>query len=214
MVASWPWRTSWRASSTTCFWAPPRVSSLMMNSTRTARLLGSTLVLPVPAAAPHLEGEQQPQPLHVQAVVPRTALAEIGDRAAHRRGVEEASFTDAPRREVLVHERGELAAQPGRERDREALLRALDELARHVPVEHLAQQVLRAERSAAHRERKAQRELDQAMVEHRLAPLEAGGHRGAIHFGEDVVGQVMAQVAVHHLVGDAARAFHALARAG
>src|SRR6185437_8848587 len=168
MVASWPRRTSSFDSSITCFWAPPRVSSLMMNSTRMRDSLRSTLVSGVPAAAPHLEGEEQPDLLHVQAVVRRAALAEIRDRAAHLRRVEEPAPPDAAVGEVFVDERGELPAQPARERDREALLGPLDELLRHVAVEDLAQQVLRAERAAAHREGQAQRELDEPVVEHRL----------------------------------------------
>src|SRR5690348_4888919 len=111
----------------------------MMNSTRMDRFLRSTLVVALPAAAPHLEREQQPHLLHVEAVVRGTALAEIGDRAAHRRGIEEAARADALGGEVLVHQRRQLAAQPRGERDREALLRALDELPRHVLVEDLAQ---------------------------------------------------------------------------
>jgi hypothetical protein len=81
-------------------------------------------------------------------------------------------------------ERREVAPQPVRERHREALLRALHHLARHVLVQDAAHQVLGPERSAAQVQRKAQRELHQAMVEQRLAAFEPRGHRGAVDLGE------------------------------
>src|SRR5665213_959435 len=174
-LSSSPRRTSSRASSITCFCAPPKVSSLIMNSTRMFDALRFVLRSALPARAPHLEGDEEPELLHVEAIARRAPVAEIGDGARDRIRVEEATRADALRREVFVDQRRELAAQPARERDREALLGPLEQLARHVLVEHLAQQVLGAERSAAHLERQAEGELHQAVVEHRLAALEAAG---------------------------------------
>src|SRR5207237_9081251 len=157
LAASWTWRTSRRPSSTTCFWAPPSVSSLIMNSTRMVHSGGFLDRLREPAFAPHLEGEQQPQLLHVEAVVRGAALAEIAHRARGLVGIEHAARAHAARREVFIDEPRELAAQPLGERDREALLRPLHQRARHVAVEDAAQQVLGPERAAAKRERQAQR---------------------------------------------------------
>src|SRR5881394_1240218 len=110
MAASCPWRTSSFASSTTCFCAPPKVSSLMTNSTRIGRLLVESFGGMHPALAPHLEGEQVPELLGVEPVVARPAVAEVGDRPFDARRVEEPALADAPGRKVLVDERRELAA--------------------------------------------------------------------------------------------------------
>src|SRR6185312_13249169 len=132
MAASWPWRTSWRASSITCFCAPPRVSSLIVNSTRMRDLLAPVTF--VPTAPPHLEGEEEPHFVHVQPVVAGPALAEVRDGAPDLVRVEQAAGTHARGRQVFVDERRQLAPQPGRQRDCEALLGTLDQLARHVAV--------------------------------------------------------------------------------
>src|SRR5689334_13379402 len=126
MAASWPSRTSWQASSATCFWAPWKPRSLMTNNTRMRRLLGPGSPAH-PALAPQLEGDEVPELLHVEAVVAAAAIAEIGDGARHHVGVEDAGVADALRREVLVHQGGQLSAQPPRERDAEALLRPLQD---------------------------------------------------------------------------------------
>src|SRR5881394_2009948 len=106
MAASWPWRTSSFASSTTCFWAPPKVSSLMTNSTRIGRLLvAESFGRTHPALAPHLEGEQVPELLRIEPVVAGAAVAEVGHGSFHARRIEEPALADAPGREVLVDER-------------------------------------------------------------------------------------------------------------
>src|SRR5947207_15152262 len=101
MAAPCPWRTSSRASSTTCFWAPPSVSSLIMNSTRMGFLLGAALE---PAVAPHLESEQQPHLLHVEPVVRRPAVAEVGHRPRRFVGIDQSAGAHAPRLEVFVQQ--------------------------------------------------------------------------------------------------------------
>src|SRR6185503_8217494 len=168
MAASWPTRTSSRASSTTCFWAPPSVSSLIMNSTRIVDSVSFGAALQ-PAVAPHLEGEQQPDLLHVEPVVGRAAIAEVRHRFRRFVGIDQAAGAHALAAEVFVEQPRQLAAQPRGERDREALLRPVDELARDMAIEDLAQEVLGAQRSAAQRERQAQREFGEAMVEERIA---------------------------------------------
>src|SRR4029078_1255571 len=165
MAASWPSRTSWQASSATCFWAPCKPRSLMTNNTRMRRLLGLRGSAAHPALAPQLEGDEVPELLHVEAVVAGAAVAEIGDGARHHVGVEDAGAAKALRREVLVHQGGQLPAQPPGQRDAEALLRALQDLARHELVQHAAQEVLGAQRPAAKAHRQPQRELRQAVVE-------------------------------------------------
>src|SRR6185503_21238201 len=103
MAASWPLRTSWRLTSTTCFCAPPKVSSLMMKSTRTAhlRLADSAVHPPLP---PHLEGEQVPELLRIEAIVAGTAVAEIGHRARNQPRIEKTPLANAPRGEVFGDE--------------------------------------------------------------------------------------------------------------
>src|SRR5690242_12967184 len=86
----------------------------------------------LPAAAPHLEGEQQPDLLHAEALVGGPALAEIGGRAAYGVRIEDPGLLHALRVQVLVEERGQLPAQPPPQRDREALLGPVDQLARHM----------------------------------------------------------------------------------
>src|SRR6185436_19541245 len=149
MAASCPWRTSSFESSTTCFCAPPKVSSLMTNSTRIGRLLVESFGGTHPALAPHLEGEQVPELLRVEPVVVGTAVAKVGDSPLHDLRIEEPALADAPGREVLVDERCELAAQPTGERHREALLRTLEQLAWHVLVQDAAREMLRTQRAAA-----------------------------------------------------------------
>src|SRR5690349_12927995 len=99
----------------------------MTNSTRMRGTLRSCVLAGHPALAPELERDEVPELLHVEAVVALAAVAEIGDGALHHVGIEEPPVADAARRQVFVHQRGELGAQPPRERDREALLRPLDE---------------------------------------------------------------------------------------
>src|SRR5260221_14177164 len=133
-----------------------------------------------PAAAPHLESHEVPYLLRVEAVVRRRAFAEVGERRAHLGRIEKAGPAHARRRQAFVEKRCQVPAQPVAERNRESLLGALDQLARPVPIEHLAQQVLGAERSAAKTQRQAQRALCEAVVEERLAALEARRPRRAI----------------------------------
>src|SRR5512132_2116959 len=181
MATSCPPRASSRESSTTCFWAPWKPRSLMTNNTRMRRtLLQLVARARHPALAPELERDEVPEPLHVEPVVAGPAVAEVGDRPRDHVRVEDAGLADALRGEVLVHQGRQLPAQPARERHAEALLRALEQLARHVLVEDLAQQVLGSQLAAAHGKRQAHGELHQAMVEERLAALEAGGHRRAV----------------------------------
>src|SRR5438876_4790210 len=148
MATWWPPRSSSRASSTTCFCAPCRPRSLITNNTRMLGALRRALVRLHPAAAPHLEGEQVPELLGVEAVVARAALAEIAHRARHHARIEDARLANAILGEVFAHERGELAAQPACERHAESLLGPLEQLTRHVLVEDLAQQVLGPQRPA------------------------------------------------------------------
>src|SRR5439155_5649446 len=127
MATACPRAASSRDSSTTCFCAPWRPRSLIMNSTRIERiLLAFLLFLGHPARAPHLEGEQVPELLRVEPVVGAAALAEVAHGLANLVRVEEAALLDARRRQVLVHEGREVAPQPARERHAEALLRALE----------------------------------------------------------------------------------------
>src|SRR5579862_3904994 len=150
MATALPWRASCLASSTTCFWAPPRPRSLIVNSTRMLGPFVAVAQVPGPALAPHLEREQEPHFLHVDAIVRGAAVTEIGDRRRHHHGIEKPGIADALRIEVLVDQRREVAPQPARERNREALLGPLDQVARQAAVEDLAQQVLGAERAAPH----------------------------------------------------------------
>src|SRR6478735_4205676 len=135
MATSCPERSSSRESSTTCFCAPWNARSLMTNSTR----IGRSLRVAVrgfghPALAPQLERDEVPEALRVEAVVAGATLVEVAHRRGDHVGVEDARIADARRGQVLVHQGRELAAHPARERDREALLRPLDDLARHVLV--------------------------------------------------------------------------------
>src|SRR5688500_1370492 len=124
-------RSSSRASSTTCFCAPCSARSLITSKTRMHLLRRGNAVRAPPAShpalAPELEGDQVPELLHVQPVVARPALAEVGDRPGHHVRVEESRLADALRIEVAVDERCQLAAQPARAGNGEALLGALEQ---------------------------------------------------------------------------------------
>ena len=98
--------------------------------------------------------------------------------------------------EHLAGERLELAAQPGRGRDREAALAAVHDLGRHQRLHRLAQQHLL--REAAHLEPRRQREgeIRHERVEEGDARLERVRHRGAVGLHEQVVDEVDAEVDV------------------
>src|SRR6186713_398734 len=92
---------------------------------RLDRLALATLARTHPALAPQLEGDQVPELLHVEPVVARPALVEVRHRARDHVGIEDAGRADATGIEVTGRQVRELAPQPGRQRDAEALLRAL-----------------------------------------------------------------------------------------
>src|SRR5437868_8046619 len=104
MPASWPLRTSSRASSATCFCAPWNPRSLMTNSTRMRGTLRLLAAAGHPALAPELERDQVPELLHVEAVVAGAAVAEVRDRTRDHVRVEDARVANALRREVGMHQ--------------------------------------------------------------------------------------------------------------
>ena len=72
----------------------------------------------------------------------------------------------------------ERTAKPGVDGNLEAHLRAIDERAGHVAVEHAPKHALATAPLHLHRTRKRPCELDDAVVQQRLARLEAGGADG------------------------------------
>src|SRR5262249_45473970 len=144
--------------------------------------------------APRLEAEQVPLERRV------AGLAGVMRRPAppHRLRVEVAPAAQPLRREQVLRPAAQRAAQPGRERDPEPLLRAVEERARHVALEHAPQQPLALPSAPLEPDRQPPRELDDAVVEQRAAHLEAHAHARAIDLGEDVLGQVPGEVEELH----------------
>ena len=65
-------------------------------------------------------------------------------------------------------------------------------------MQQLSQQPLSAAILHFHRERQRPCELDEAVIEKRLARFETDCHAGAIDFDEDVVGKIRDLIEVHH----------------
>ena len=112
------------------------------------------------------------------------------DQRAHRLGPEEALPPQRLRAQRLAGERLELAAQPGRGRDREAALLAAHDPAGDERRDRLAQQHLLAQAAHAVAGRQREREVRHHRVEERHASLERMRHRGAVGLHQQVVHEV------------------------
>ena len=82
------------------------------------------------------------------------------------------------------------ASEPFVNRNGDAHLRPLDDLLRNVPVKHLAQQSLLDAVLEFVMGRQSRGELENAVIEQRLAAFETDRHGGAVDLGEDVVREV------------------------
>ena len=111
---------------------------------------------------------------------------DVGDVEETRRG--------RRRREPIDQPVPERARQRLRDRDREAALAPREHGLRHDAGERFAQHHFRREPSHLPRRRQAGRVLDQRPLEERRPDLEAREHRGAIHLGEERIGQVKEQI--------------------
>src|SRR5579871_2087209 len=152
---------------TRCISAPP-----MSSRGTTMRTCGSTLARPRrhgamrarcrPAPPPGLEHQNGPQRIGPVAA----ALDVIRPQLTDRTHVEIAA-AELLRIEQVLRPVAQRTAQPTRQRHTEAHLRTIDQVARHVAVEHAAQQPLRL--AAAHLEMPWQGpgKFDDSMVEQR-----------------------------------------------
>src|SRR5262245_1190844 len=123
------------------------------------RLLSSGFV------APGLEAEEVPQ----QEPVVAPAREVLRPDLAHRGGVEGGAAAQAVGGEQILGPLAQRPAQPGRERDAEPLLRALEECARHIALEDPPQEPLALAPPPLELDRKPPGELDDAVVEQRAA---------------------------------------------
>ena len=111
-------------------------------------------------------------------------------------GVEPAGFGE---RRAVGDRRGlgrERAAEPGADRGDEAHLAAVEDLVGQPAAQRPLHQPFAAAAAQPHPRRQPRRELDQPMVEQRLARLEAHRHAGAVDLGEDVAGEPDHQVGI------------------
>jgi len=92
------------------------------------------------------------------------------------------------------------AAQPAVDRYPEAHLGAIEQGARHMLGQHLAQQPLALAATNLVLQRQRPGELDDLARQHRYPGLQTDRHRGAIDLHENVVGQVAQAIVEHHEV--------------
>ena len=80
----------------------------------------------------------------------------------------------------------------------EALLRPREDLGWQRVAHRLAQDVLALTVAVLHVRRQRHRELDELVIEERLAPLDRARHRDAVHARQQQLGQPLAQLEVGH----------------
>jgi hypothetical protein len=100
------------------------------------------------------------------------AVAMLGPEPRRPRGLEDAALAQAPVGEQGVGHRRERAAQPFADRRLEPLLAALQDGRGHALLEDLAQQVLAAAVLQLERRRHRRGELEQPVIEQRVARFE------------------------------------------
>src|SRR5437762_9965100 len=81
-------------------------------------------------------------------------------------------------------------AEPARQRNREALLGPVQDLARQIRLHRLLQQVLALLTADLQCGRQGRQPFHQRMIHQRLADLERMGHAGSIDLGVDVADQI------------------------
>ena len=104
--------------------------------------------------------------------------------------VEDAAIAQAAVEQQGVDHRRERAAQPFADRRLEAVLGTIDDRLRNPALEQPPQQVLAAAVLQLQRRRHGRGELEQLVIEQRLARLERHRHAHPIDLGQDVVDEV------------------------
>ena len=129
-----------------------------------------------------------------------------------RSRIEQPALGEPPLRQQLLRPGAQRTPEPLSDRQREAHLRPLDQMLRHVAVKHLTQQPFAL--AATHQETRRQPpgEFHDAMVEQRHPHFERDRHARAIDLGENVVGKIGGGVEILHAVERIGRAWRRCSR--
>src|SRR5262249_39945006 len=92
----------------------------------------------------------------------------------------------------------ERSAEPVGDRDGEADLLTIDQVAWHASIQRLPQDPLPSPLADLKTLRQSPAELTQAVVEQGDARLEAYRHARPVHLGEEIVGKIAALIGEHH----------------
>ena len=119
---------------------------------------------------------------------------------AHRGRLEDAFLAQARFVQQAFGPVTQRTAQPGVDGHRKALLGPLDELTRHVLVQHLPQQPLALAVAQLQRLRQPPGKLHHPVIQEGHAAFQRHAHRGPVHLHQDVVGHVGQRIQRHHLL--------------
>src|SRR5215470_7658494 len=147
------------------------------------RRLGPALMGQV-VIAPGIEHHQGPEDLAMVSA----AVDVLRGQPRHRALRDQAASSQ--RREAVLHDRTERAAQPGRDGNAEPLLASPHHARRQDARERGFQDVLRAPSPELQRARDRRRQLDESRIEKRRADLEARGHGGPVHGDQGLVREI------------------------
>ena len=145
---------------------------------------------------PQLQHHQAPEPVAMVLSAVAMLVPEAGDGAV----VEDAAIAQPAVEQQRVDHRRQRPAQPRADRRFEAVLRPIDDGFRDAPLEQPAQQVLAPAVLQLQARRHRGGELEQLVIEQRLARLERHGHAHPVDLGHDVVDQVGLHVDVQRAV--------------
>src|SRR5216684_4311174 len=111
---------------------------------------------------------------------------------------EEAMPVEAGFRKQFFGPLAQRSSEPTINGNTEAHLGALQKVRRNILVENLTENPLTGSIANLEAQGQLPGELDNAMVQQWNARLKAHGHAGTVHFGENVVRQIIEQIGEHH----------------